>query len=121
MPLYDLRCPECGLEVERYAPITQGKSSTSCVCGCLMRRVYTPPAIAITWVAHFNHSVGRWCETRADFTRALAEGSEQASKVLGRDVNYVAMDTQEAKPRSEEGLAEQERAWATRGIHKTPS
>lgn len=116
MPLYGLLCRACGAEKDAYAPIAVGKGSTACTaCDGVMTRRYTPPAIAKPWTPHWNAATGQWCETEKDFTQALRRGSEEASRVMGRDVNYTRIDPQDAKPSSEEGLAEQAKVHRDRG------
>lgn len=104
MPIYELRCLECGAEIESWAPITVGKSSTSCSCGGLARRVYTPPAMVNGFQAHFNHSIGRFVNNEREFRDALKQGSEEASaRMGGMAVNYEPVPIAEVA-HSQEGL-----------------
>ena len=109
MPLYPLRCQDCGLEDERYAPIQQGKSSTSCPCGSVLRRVWTPPAVHL-YQPHYNYSVGRYVSSDKEFRDALKQGSEDMSRQMGMDVNYEKVDLGDTQPKSGGvGLEEQAR------------
>lgn len=42
MPLYDLRCAECGREDERVIPLAEFDRAIPCGCGSAMRRVIRP-------------------------------------------------------------------------------
>lgn len=70
---------------------------------------FTAPRL---FVPHFNHSVGRYVTSDADFRDALKQASEQAYDNTGIEHNYVPVEPREVMKnlRSEEGLAEQEKA-----------
>lgn len=108
MPLYPLRCVDCGRELERYAPMSNPKVSTSCSCGGLARRVWTPPAVISPFRGHFNHSVGQYVGSMTEFRDALKHGEDDAGR-RGLNARYEAVDPRDM-PRSEEGLAEQAKA-----------
>lgn len=109
MPLYPLRCPDCGAELERYAPIAQGKSSTNCGCGGVLRRVWTPPALATPFQAHWNASVGQYVTSRAHFQSLLHQAGDRAEAETGVKTRYVAMDAAEA-PQMPGGTEHREKA-----------
>lgn len=58
--------------------------------------MFTPPAVAIPWKAHFNHSVGKVVNSRQEFKDALSRGSDEASERTGMDHKFVSVEAGDA-------------------------
>lgn len=58
MPLYEYKCG-CGKEVLIEKPMSMVSQSERCSCGEIMRRVYSPPHIALNhWVPDYRQMDG---------------------------------------------------------------
>lgn len=91
MPVYSFRCPTCGLEDELVASIHTGPGTIYC-CDTPMDRIYHPPAVRTSWVPHYNHSVGRYVRTEAEFRSALSQASDDMSARTNIDHSYVPVE-----------------------------
>lgn len=109
MPMYPLKCHDCGTQRDAYAPITVGKTSTGCDCGGVLRRVWTPPALSTPFQEHFNASVGQYVTSRAHFQSLLHQAGERHEAQTGVPTRYVAMDAAEA-PQMPGGTEHREKA-----------
>lgn len=108
MPVYGLRCVDCGHTTDRVAPIAQGKLSTSCDCGSVLRRIWTPPAVVAPFVEHWNASLGRHVSSRQAFQDGLRRGEEAAFKATGIEHKFAMIDAAEA-PQAPGGLEHREK------------
>ena len=80
MPIYDYRCTACGRQVEVIHAIDASGPTTCEVCGGIMRKALSPPAI------HFRG--GGWAkkDARAASTKASAAGAAaSATDTAARD------------------------------------
>jgi len=82
MPLYDYRCPDCGVQFERYEPMSDSHEFAICECGQSADRIYAPSLVYVdNTQPHFNHGLGVKVNSRKDireFQRAYKDrtGSE---------------------------------------------
>lgn len=92
MALYSFRCDSCGSTSSAWYPMSEGpQPHPHTGCGTF-QRVWTVPAQPKSFQPHFNHSVGRYVNTMAEFNAALARGADEASARTGVEHRYRAAD-----------------------------
>jgi len=64
------------------------------------RRIFHAPAVvrALVTEGHYNHSLGEYVTSSADFRDKLARKSDQMSERLGWDQHLVPVNPQEIAP-----------------------
>lgn len=77
-------------------------------CGSLLKRKFSftsPP----TFEPHFNHAVGQYVTSNAQFRDALKRGAEDQFRQTGAEHNYVPIHPSEVKT-TDEGMYETAKA-----------
>lgn len=113
MPIYQFRCRECGSSKET----VNQPSPFPCSCGSLYKRVYSFTPMK-PMEGHFNHSLGKYVSNEREYRDGLKAASEAASLSTGIDHNFVPVDYHDKKAFgvTDEGLHEQTKAWADKGL-----
>lgn len=94
MRFYDYKCRACGGKRTELAT----DLCLTCQCGGLFKRDYSSTHISTAiFHGHFNHSVGRYVSSDADFRSALSEASDKESARTGVDHSYKPIDPRELK------------------------
>lgn len=88
MPLYEFKCPRCGLK--SMTP-TYGETPECDVCKLSMRKQFSF-FIEKPFVAHFNPSVGKYVSNQQQFDDYLHAASDAESARTGIDHNYVRVE-----------------------------
>lgn len=104
MPLYKFQCQQCGSTSSEYFKMVDGPSPFPHEdCGTF-ERVWTVPATRTPFRAHFNHSVGQWISSDAEFRRALKVASDEKSERTGIETSYVPVESAEQAGVTEDGM-----------------
>lgn len=95
---YEFQCKTCGR-------ITESRTNhpTKCLCGDVMRRKWAGFAVAKQFQPHFNHSVGQYVNTKAEFVDQLKRAGDRQSEITGISHEYVMKDVTDHKI-TDEGL-----------------
>lgn len=115
MPVYEYRCPSCGMTNRTVSPIKDydPDAKPDCIdCRVQMARVFDPLPFQMPMPGHFNNSLGRYVTGKRDFQDGLKVASEEATERNGIPHNFVMVDGRdhEAAGVTGEGLHETQRA-----------
>lgn len=110
--VYEFVCPTCKTLYE-FLSRDQKRCPRD---GTALRRKFSFSAPKL-FEPHFNHAVGRYVTSAADFRAALSEASDKATETTGIEHNFVPVDYREVKANlpNEDGLYEQQKARVDNG------
>lgn len=109
MPIYDYKCPTCGLTggVMRELGDTSPPDCPECAEKVGMRRQYTTFAIKAPMQPHYNMTTGTYISSSNQFSDQLKAMSEERTLRTGIEHNFVPHDPREMKDElgvTDEGL-----------------
>lgn len=115
MILYEFRCKDCG----RHEDLPSRTPPFSCSCGGRLVRVFAVNTRrTTTFQAHYNHSVGRYVRSDAEFRSALSELSDHASRTTGVTHSYAPIDPRDMVYEGKALGATSEGMDVTRRVHE---
>lgn len=110
MPVYDYKCPMCGLLAQQRRSIHDNGPLPKCPqCNTPLIRDYGAGfAYVRPMQPHFNTSVGHYVSNKRQFLDSLKAASDEASTRLGMEHRYVESDPTDTSSLgvTEEGMEE---------------